>query len=68
MDIGPSGKLTPGSETEALMKDDIQSANKYAKVIGNPGDTLNHNHFALATNQFIQSHSMLANDKERAYE
>lgn len=54
------GKHTPGSETEALMNDDMHSKNKYANVIGNAGDTFNHNHFALTKTQpisFTCSHS-----------
>lgn len=41
------GPLTPGSETAAFMKDDIQIRKRYAKVIGMAGEMLYQSHFAL---------------------
>lgn len=41
------GVRTPGSEAVAWMKEDIQTKNKYAKMMGIEGETLSHNHGAL---------------------
>lgn len=55
------GDYTPGSETEALMNDDMHSKNKYANDMGNAGDTFSHNHLPLPQPiSFTRSHSHLS--------
>jgi hypothetical protein len=39
--------ITPGSETDALLKENQQIKNIYSKVIGRTGDTFVHSHFDL---------------------